>query len=159
MATSDAIVSTKTATDGNTYTTSISNDTLTNNDFLRLLLEELKMQDPTKPMDSQKMMDTQLQMSTIAANTNMTKALTELKTSYANSALSTAASLIGNIVEDGSVNDKGIQKSYKVETVENIDGSMSVNAREMTGLDSSGDIIYATSITIIPMSDILKIRI
>ena len=158
MAVSDAVVNTTVAADGNTYTTAVSNDTLTNNDFLKLLLEEMKMQDPTKPMDSQKMMDTQLQMSTIEANTNMTTALTELKTSYANSALSTAASLIGNIVEDGSINDAGIQKSYKVETVENIDGSMSVNAREMTGLDSSGNVTYATSITTIPMSAISKVR-
>lgn len=120
--------------DGNSYTTAVSNDKLTNDDFLKLLLEEMKMQDPTKPMDSQKMMDTQLQMSTIESNVAMTTAMTSLQNSYANSALSTAASLIGNIIENGELGDDGLVKSYKVETVENIDGEMYVNAKQLTGL-------------------------
>ena len=37
---------------GNKYTQSVSNDSLTTNDFLKLMIEELKLQDPTKPMDS-----------------------------------------------------------------------------------------------------------
>ena len=37
---------------GNKYTQSVSNDQLTTNDFLKLMIEELKLQDPTKPMDS-----------------------------------------------------------------------------------------------------------
>ncbi len=62
----------KTATsvgaDGNSYTTGVSNDKLTNDDFLKLMLTELKYQDPTKPMDSASMMDSQLQMSSIETN-------------------------------------------------------------------------------------------
>ena len=54
--------------DGNSYTSAISNDQLTNDDFLKLMIQELKLQDPTKPMDSQKMLSTQMQMS--AMNTN-----------------------------------------------------------------------------------------
>ena len=38
---------------GNKYTQSVSNDSLTTNDFLKLMIEELKLQDPTKPMDIQ----------------------------------------------------------------------------------------------------------
>ncbi|MDZ7819063.1 MAG: flagellar hook capping FlgD N-terminal domain-containing protein [Aliarcobacter sp.] len=38
--------------DGNSYTSAISNDQLTNDDFLKLMIQELKLQDPTKPMDS-----------------------------------------------------------------------------------------------------------
>ena len=146
------------AKDGNTYTAAVSNDTLTNDDFLKLLLEEMKMQDPTKPMDSQKMMDTQLQMSTIQANTDMTNAMTKLQAAYSDSALSTAAGLIGNIIEDGSISDTGLQKSYKVETVENIAGDMSVNARELTGVDENGNLVLSDTVTTIPMSIITKIR-
>ena len=134
MAVDNVVVDSYAGIDGNSYTSAISNDKLTNDDFLKLLLEEMKMQDPTKPMDSQKMMDTQLQMSTIEANMEMSKAMTSLQASYANSALSTAAGLIGNIIEDGSVGEDGIQKSFKVETVENKDGEMFVNARQLTGL-------------------------
>jgi flagellar basal-body rod modification protein FlgD len=120
--------------DGNSYTTAVSNDKLTNDDFLRLLLEEMKMQDPTKPMDSQKMMDSQLQMSTIEANVNMSKSMAALQASYANTALSTATAMIGNIIEDGSIGEDGIQKSFKVETIENKDGKTFVNAKQLIGL-------------------------
>ena len=134
MAVDSVEINTAVGIDGNNYTSSISNDKLTNEDFLKLMLEEMKMQDPTKPMDSAALMDSQLQMSTIEANMNMSKAMTSLQTAYANSALSTAAGLIGNIVEDGSIGDDGLQKSFKVETVENRDGEMFVNAKQLTGL-------------------------
>ncbi len=119
--------------DGNSYTTAISNDKLTNEDFLMLLLEEMKMQDPTKPMDSAQMMDSQLQMSTIESNMDMSNAMTALQQSYANSALSSAAGMIGYIVEDDTMGDNGLIKSYKVETVETLDGEMYLNVRELTG--------------------------
>jgi flagellar basal-body rod modification protein FlgD len=123
--------------DGNSYTTAISNDKLTNDDFLRLLLEELKMQDPTKPMDTAKMMDSQLQMSTIEANIDMSEAMKSLQTSYANSALSTAASIIGSIVENGAIRKDGLLKAFKVQNIENKDGTIYVNAREALGYEDN----------------------
>ena len=33
--------------DGNSYTTAISNDKLSNDDFLKLMIQELTLQDPT----------------------------------------------------------------------------------------------------------------
>ncbi len=134
MAIDNVEISTAIGVDGNSYTAAISNDKLTNEDFLTLMLEEMKMQDPTKPMDSAALMDSQLQMSTIESNLAMTEAMAALQTSYANSALSTAAGLIGNIVEDGSMDDNGLQKSFKVETVESVNGEMYVNAKQLTGL-------------------------
>jgi flagellar basal-body rod modification protein FlgD len=134
MAVENVEINSVTGLDGNSYTTAISNDKLTNDDFLKLLLEEMKMQDPTKPMDSQRMMDSQLQMSTIEANINMSNAMASLQTAYSNSALSTAAGIIGNIVEDGSIGEDGLQKSFKVETIENRDGDIYINARQLTGL-------------------------
>ena len=120
--------------DGNSYTEAVSNDQLTNDDFLKLMLEEMKMQDPTKPMDSASLMDSQLKMSTIDSNMQMAKSLKAMQQSYASSALSTAANMIGHIVEDGSMDDSGLIKSYKVETVENKDGELYINAKQLTGV-------------------------
>jgi flagellar basal-body rod modification protein FlgD len=134
MATLDDVqVNSTVGIDGNTYTTAISNDKLTNDDFLKLLLEELKMQDPTEPMDSSKLMDSQLKMSTIQANVDMASAMTQLQASYANSALSNASNLISRVVENGEINDDGLLKSFKVQTVESVNGELYINAYEMLG--------------------------
>ena len=130
----NVITSSSVGVDGNSYTSSVSNDQLTNDDFLKLMLEEMKQQDPTKPMDSAALMDSQLQMSQIQSNTDMTKAMNAMSLAYTSSALSTAANMIGHIVEDGSTNDQGLLKSYKVETVENKDSELYVNVREITGI-------------------------
>jgi len=123
-----------TVKDGARYTTEEDPNKLTNNDFLELMLTEMKMQDPTKPMDSQQLMDSQLKMSTIESNLEMSESMKALQKSYAASALSTAASIIGKMIEDGSENDQGELKSFQVETVQNQDGELFVNARELVGL-------------------------
>lgn len=134
MATVDDVqVSSSIGIDGNSYTTSISNDTLTNDDFLKLMLEEMKMQDPTEPMDSSQLMDSQLKMSTIQANVDMAAAMAAMQTAYGNSALANASNLIGRVVEDGQINDEGMIKSYKVLTVESVNGELYVNVNEMVG--------------------------
>lgn len=134
MAVDNVITSSSVGVDGNSYTSAVSNDTLTNEDFLTLMLEEMKQQDPTKPMDSAALMDSQLQMSTIQSNQDMAAAMIGLQASYAASSLSTAANMIGHIVEDGTLSSDGLLKSYKVETVENIDGELFANTRELVGI-------------------------
>ena len=115
---------------GNKYTQSVSNDSLTTNDFLKLMIEELKLQDPTKPMDSSKMLSTQMQMSTLNANMEMIKALQAIETSFNQSSLSTAVGIIGKDVENGSTNKDGTLKAFTVESIENVDGEIQVVARE-----------------------------
>ncbi len=134
MAVDTVEVNSTVGTDGNSYTTAVSNDKLTNEDFLKLLLTEMQMQDPTEPMDSQRMMDSQLQMSTIEANLSLTESMQAMATAYANTALATSAGMIGTIVENGNINDQGMLSSYLVETIENVDGEIYVNAREIVGL-------------------------
>jgi flagellar basal-body rod modification protein FlgD len=134
MAVDSVITQSDVGFDGNSYTTAVSNDKLTNEDFMKLLIEELKMQDPTKPMDAERMMDSQLKMSTIQANMDMSESMQTLQQSYANSALSTAASMIGKVIEDGSTDESGVLNSYKVSTVENLDGELYVNAKQMVGI-------------------------
>ncbi|MCP4969051.1 MAG: flagellar biosynthesis protein FlgD [Arcobacter sp.] len=134
--------------DGNSYTTSISNDQLTNQDFLKLMIEELKMQDPTKPMDSQRMLDTQMQMSSIETNLQTIATMESLTKSFSQSALSNAANVIGKNVEDGNLGQNGVNKAYTVRSVENVDGEVNVKAQQILYvedqvLDSDGKrIVY-----------------
>ena len=115
---------------GNKYTQSVSNDSLTTNDFLKLMIEELKLQDPTKPMDSAKMLSTQMQMSTLNANMEMIKALQSIQTAFTQSSLSTATGVIGKNVENGSTRSDGSLKPFTIKSIENIDGEIQVVARE-----------------------------
>ena len=115
---------------GNKYTQSVSNDQLTTNDFLKLMIEELKLQDPTKPMDSSKMLSTQMQMSTLNANMEMIKALQSIQTAFSQSSLSTATGVIGKNVENGSTRSDGSLKPFTIKSIENIDGEIQVVARE-----------------------------
>ncbi len=126
-------VDTKSATDasGNSYTTSVSNDQLTNSDFLNLMIQELKLQDPTKPMDSQRMMDTQLQMSTIETNMAMAKSMEKLVASFNQTSLSNAANIIGKNIEDINTDANGVAKAYVVLSVETIDDQLVVKARQI----------------------------
>lgn len=137
MTTDTLKIETKVDKYGSSYTSSISNDKLTNQDFLKLLLEEMKMQDPTKPMDSNRMLDSQMQMSSIETNIQLTKSMESLKTSYAQSALSTAANVIGKNIEDGNISDQGYSKTYTVMSVENKEGEIFVRAQEILFLEDN----------------------
>lgn len=128
-------VSSNTGLDGNSYTTSISNDQLTNEDFLNLMIQELKMQDPTKPMDSQQMLATQMQMSTISTNQETIKAMQALQTAFAQTTLSNAANIIGKNIEDGNISDNGVNKAYTVRSVQSLDGEVQVTAQEILYLE------------------------
>ena len=94
------------------------------------MIEELKLQDPTKPMDSSKMLTTQMQMSTLNANMEMIKALQSIQTAFTQSSLSTAVGVIGKDVENGSTRSDGSLKPFNIESIENIDGEIQVVARE-----------------------------
>lgn len=131
MAVDNVTVNKGTGVDGNSYTSSISNDELTNNDFLKLMIQELKLQDPTKPMDSKQMLQTQMQMSTINTNQELAASMKTLQTSFTQSALSNAASVIGRNIEDGNVGENGINKAYTVRSIENVNGEVQVKAQQI----------------------------
>jgi len=128
-------VNSSTGVDGNSYTTAISNDTLTNDDFLKLMIQELKMQDPTKPTDSASMLSTQMQMSSMNTNQEMIKAMQSMQTAFSQSSLSNASGIIGKNVEDGNINQSGVTKAYTVRSVENLDGNIQVKAQEILYLE------------------------
>ena len=131
MAVDSVVVNTNTGVDGNSYTSSISNDELTNEDFLTLMIQELKLQDPTSPMDSSQMLSTQMQMSTINTNQETITTMKALQETFSQSTLSNAANVIGKNIEDGNIGETGISKAYTVRSVENYDGDVIVKAQEI----------------------------
>lgn len=135
MAVDSVQVSSSVGVDGNSFTTSISNDELTNEDFLNLMIQELKMQDPTSPMDSTQMLSTQMQMSTINTNQQLVDAMTAMQTTYTQSALATSANVIGKNIEDGNIGDNGVNKAYTVRSVETTDGEIMVKAQQILYLE------------------------
>ena len=127
----DIEINSQVGIDGNSYTTAISNDQLGNDDFLKLMIQELKLQDPTKPMDSAKMLSTQMQMSSISTNQEMIKAMQSMQTAFTQSSLSNASGIIGKNVEDGNVGENGVSKAYTVRSVESLDGEIQVKANQI----------------------------
>jgi len=127
-------VTTSSSTDayGNTYTTAVSNDELKSEDFITLMLTELKLQDPTNTVDSSTMLSTQLQLSTLEANTATVEAMASLQSSFEQSALSSSAAIIGNIIENGETDDEGNAKQYKVASVAMNDGEIALTAYELS---------------------------
>jgi flagellar basal-body rod modification protein FlgD len=143
--------------DGARYTTEEDPNKMTSEDFLELLLEEMKMQDPTKPMDSQKMMDTQLQMSTIEANVKMAESMEALRTTFTQTALANSADMIGHVVEDGSIGDDGMANSYQISSVESEDGDIFLVGYRLEGLNEEGAAIYSEEKSYINMSNVTRI--
>ena len=133
--TSNVQVNSSVGVDGNSYTTAVSNDKLTNDDFLKLMIQELKLQDPTKPMDSKEMLSTQMQMSQMSTNQEMITAMKSMQTAFTQSSLSNASSIIGKNIEDGNVGSNGVTKAYTVKSVENVSGEIQVKAQEISYME------------------------
>lgn len=131
MAVDNVTVNSSTGVDGSSYTSSISNDQLTNEDFLKLMITELQLQDPTSPMDSQRMLDTQMQMSSMNTNLKTIETMEALTKTFSQSALSNAANVIGKSIEDGNIGENGVNKAYTVRSVENVDGEVNVKAQQI----------------------------
>jgi flagellar basal-body rod modification protein FlgD len=80
----------------------IDQSKLSNDDFLKLLLAEMKYQDPTEPMDNSKMMEQTVQMSTIDANQANVEALTSMSNSFNQASMINSISFIDKYVNIGS---------------------------------------------------------
>lgn len=158
MAVDNVQVNTAVDAAGNTYTASVSGDKLTNSDFLKLMLEELKLQDPTKPMDSSQMMQNQMQMSTIETNTATIDAMKSLQTSFSQTALASAANIIGQVIENGESSDSGLPKQFKVNSVESIDGTLYLEGYQIVGYNAeTKQLIYDTKPTQIQYNNITRV--
>ncbi len=97
----NTVASATTATSTSSTTTN-PNGVLGKDDFMKLLLLEMKYQDPTAPMDSEKILTQTAQLATLESTENTTKALTDLAKSLASSAQYAGISAIGKIADTGS---------------------------------------------------------
>ncbi|MCX6072718.1 MAG: flagellar hook capping protein [Campylobacterales bacterium] len=78
------------------------NSVLGKDDFLKLLMVELKYQDPTAPMDTEKILSQTSQLATLESATNTNTALTKLATSLSSSSQYAGIAAIGKIADTGS---------------------------------------------------------
>ncbi|MCK9162053.1 MAG: flagellar hook capping FlgD N-terminal domain-containing protein [Arcobacteraceae bacterium] len=143
---------------GNSYTSSVANDKLTNNDFLKLMLTELQMQDPTKPMDTQSMLQSQMQMSAIETNLQTIETMKALQHSFAQGALAQSANLIGHIVENGEFGENGMIKEFYVNSIESVDGDIMLSVGRVLGYDSdNGEFIISSEQEYVNFNNITRI--
>lgn len=90
------------ATTTTSSSTTNPNGVLGKDDFLKLLLLELKYQDPTAPMDSEKILAQTSQLATLESSENTNKALTALAASLTSSMQYSGIAAIGKIADTGS---------------------------------------------------------
>ncbi len=98
-------------------TTSNPNSILGKDDFLKLLLLELKYQDPTSPMDSEKILAQTSQLATLESTENTNKSLAALAASLTASMQYSTVSAIGKIADTGSnavVFDQGKSSDFEL---------------------------------------------
>lgn len=110
-------------TGATTAATNVDKSVLGKDDFLKLLLLELKYQDPTAPMDSEKILTQTSQLATLEANENTNKALETLATSLNASLQYTGISAIGKIADTGSngiVREKGEDVDFELYFPDNV---------------------------------------
>lgn len=105
---------TTTAAASSTPTGTNPNGILGKDDFLKLLLLELKYQDPTSPMDSEKILSQTSQLAGLEASENTNKALEKLASSLGASMQFNGIAAIGKIADTGS-NAVALEKNKNVD--------------------------------------------
>lgn len=98
----NTVASATTATTTASTSTVNPNSVLGKDDFLKLLLLEMKYQDPTAPMDSEKILTQTSQLATLESTENTNKSLALLATALTASAQYSGISAIGKIADTGS---------------------------------------------------------
>jgi len=99
---------------------------LSNDDFMKLFLSELKFQDPLEPMDASKMLDSTLQMSTIESNTKQTSTLDEISKSLNNPEQSSYINIIDKsiLIDNNNTKISAGAGSFMVDMPEDFEGKI-----------------------------------
>lgn len=119
------------------------NGVLGKDDFLKLLMLELKYQDPTSPMDSEKILTQTSQLATLESSENTTKALTTLASALTASAQFTGISAIGKIADTGSnavLSTKGSTTKFELYYPEDI------TTGKINVMDANGKILKTMAV-------------
>lgn len=137
------------------YTSAVSSDSLSSGDFMKIMIEELKMQDPTSPMDTSAMMDNQLKMSTLESNMKMSDSMAQLSAAFESSALASAAGMIGRVAEmetevpklddsgnfiyndEGEVVTEDAIKEYSIQSIIKQEGELFGKVTEISGIQDN----------------------
>ncbi len=106
----DGVVSSQ-KTNQNTLSTDASQNTINYNQFLQLLIAQLKNQDPTKPTDSTQFVS---QLASFSGVEQQIKTNTRLDSLLSETALSQAASLVGRTVTSADATVTGVVAAVDV---------------------------------------------
>jgi flagellar basal-body rod modification protein FlgD len=107
-------------------------------------------------MDSDKMLQNQMDMSTIDANTKMSESMKSLEKAFVQSNISTSANMIGKVVQKG-ISEDGETYQYLVSSVEQKNGEIILNGKQLTGKDSDGNYLFSDANTQIQYNEVTKI--
>jgi len=99
---STSAVSSPTSTPTASSSAATGSNTLSQNDFLQLLMTQLKNQDPLSPTDTNQFVDEMCQLTSVQALTNMQQDLDTLSTSMQQGNMGQWASSLGNYMEVSS---------------------------------------------------------
>lgn len=118
---------------GNQSISAATNDAMGKDDFLKLLITQLKNQDPLQPVDNKDFIAQMTQFSSLEQMNNVSKSMDDLSTSMFNFAqqasLTQGAAMIGKWV--GGINtDDGTPMEGIVEAVKWLDGEPMVQIRK-----------------------------
>jgi len=139
------------STGSTTTTTKKSNESLSQNDFLKLLTTQMQTQDPFDPVDNTQMVAQMAQFSQTTGIAEMNQSLKSVVESLQQSRVSDAANWIG----------KAALLSSKTSTALS-DGSFAGNVTlpeaasrvDISLVDSSGTVVYTGSATDVPAGDV-----
>jgi len=116
---------------------------LNKDDFMQLLLLEMKYQDPTDPMDSDKILQQTSQLATLESADNTNNALEKLSKSLESSQQFSTISAIGKMADlgnDSIAHDEGKTSTFEVYFPEDIkEGTLEIK-------DNSGNLVKSLNI-------------
>lgn len=94
----DSIGSSTSSTNTNNVTSALQAQTLSQNDFLKLMTSQLQNQDPMKPLDNSEFVSQMAQFSTVSGIQNLQNSFSTLATSLSSGQALQASSLVGHNV-------------------------------------------------------------